>query len=237
MKPILGIVCSYYGSYTKGNEREFNFKEESYLKKIKDSGSIPLMIPVRPSLIEDIPQIIKKMDGIILSGGVDVHPSFYNEEPMKGLGHVDYVRDEFEIELARYCIEKMIPILGICRGMQVLNVATGGTLYQDINTQLESSIQHTQKTSDRVGNHHIEIKENTFLYKVYGKRGFVNSYHHQAVKDLSEDFEAIAWSEDGLIESMIHKNNQNVIALQWHPELLDVKESESIFKFFTNLMK
>ncbi|MPW24859.1 gamma-glutamyl-gamma-aminobutyrate hydrolase family protein [Alkalibaculum sp. M08DMB] len=236
MKPIVGIICSYSGSLFKGNDGNFNYNDEDYIIKVKQAGAIPFLIPVRPSFEEDIPNIMNRLDGIILSGGVDVHPSFYNEEPKIKLGYVDQIRDKFEISLAKHCINKKIPILGICRGMQLLNVVEGGSLYQDINSELPDSVQHTQKTYDRVGNHYIKIEENNFLRDIYGDKGFVNSFHHQAIKKISPNFQAIAWSTDGLVEAMIHKENSNIIAIQWHPELLEEVQSLNIFKYFTTLM-
>lgn len=210
--------------------------DRKYISNVAEAGAIPFLIPVRPSFEEDIPALLSRLDGILLSGGVDVHPSFYKEEPKNKLGHVDYTRDKFEIALSKYCIEKKVPMLGICRGMQILNIVEGGSLYQDIQSELPDSIQHSQKTYDSVGNHFIKIDEGNFLRNIYGEMGFVNSYHHQAVKKLASAFEAVAWSSDGIVEAMVHKENANIIAVQWHPELLDEKESHSIFKYFTTLM-
>lgn len=188
-KPFIGIVASFGGAIEK---REINYTELGYIDKVHKGGGIPLMIPSRPSPKEDMERILSKMDGIILTGGVDIHPAFYADEPSKELGYVDVVRDEFEISLAERCLELEKPLFCICRGMQVLNVAMGGTLYQDISREIEDSVQHVQKNRDDSGIHYVNMDDDSFLFKVYGEKSFVNSYHHQGIKNLSDDLKAIA---------------------------------------------
>ncbi|MFZ7133721.1 MAG: gamma-glutamyl-gamma-aminobutyrate hydrolase family protein [Eubacteriales bacterium] len=237
MKPLVGIVCAFNGKSRRDCEWDnYNHVEETYIQKIKNADAIPLLIPVRPSLEEDIPMIMKKLDGILFTGGMDLHPSFYGEEPTIGLGEFDVVRDNLEITLAKYCITNDIPVFGICRGMQVLNVAAGGNLYQDIYTQTDTDIQHIQRTLENFATHHIKLEKKTFLHKIFGDRGFVNSHHHQGVRNLGENFEVIAWSEDGLMEAMMHKNKK-IIAVQWHPELMNTKEAQDLFKYFIECIR
>lgn len=235
-KPVIGITCSFNINPTIGLNKCINYKESNYMYKISKSGGIPFLIPVRPALCEDIEIILSKLDGIVFSGGVDVHPIFYNQEPLSGLGKVDLERDEFEILMIKKCVTKDIPFFGICRGLQIINCAFGGTLYQDIDCQIDEGylIQHSQNFKDKYGNHTIKIKEDSFLYEIYGKNGFVNSYHHQAIKDLAYDLEAVAWSFDGLVEAVNLRSNSKCFAVQWHPERMEDTYSQRIFDYFIN---
>ncbi|NTW70863.1 MAG: gamma-glutamyl-gamma-aminobutyrate hydrolase family protein [Eubacteriaceae bacterium] len=232
MKPIIGIVTEYLGVTHKYPGNDYNFIEESYVDKVHKGGGIPLLIPTRPSLLEDVPELIEKLDGIILSGGVDVHPSYYGEEPMRMLGYVDVVRDEFEIALFKQALERKISVFGICRGMQLMNVALGGTLYQDIPTQIEESIQHNQMTKGHIPNHYVHFDGESFLREIYGEKGFVNSFHHQTIKAIADGLVPTGWSKDRIIEAVEYKGNSNVFGVQWHPELTDDKESFELFKYF-----
>lgn len=236
MKPVIGVLCAFSGKPKGGCDWDnYNYVEEAYVSKIKNSGGIPVLIPVRPNLIDDLDSLIERIDGFLFIGGVDVHPSFYNEEPHPKMFQFDLIRDEMEIALAKLCIEKNIPALGICRGLQVLNIAGGGTLYQDIPTQINNAIQHVQKTVESFPTHHIDVSKNSFLYDIFGEKGFVNSHHHQCVKDLGEGFEIVAKSCDDITEAIIHKTNK-IIAVQWHPELLETEEALNIFRHFKDVI-
>lgn len=236
MKPIIGIICDYNG-VPGGNCQcdNYNFVEIHYIQKIINAGGIPLLIPVRPTMEVDIPDIINKLDGLMLIGGGDIHPSFYGEEPHIKLGKFDQIRDKLEIAFTKYCINKGIPILGICRGLQVINVAAGGTLYQDIYSQRNATIQHAQKTLENFGTHYIDIVDDNFLFDIFGSKGFVNSHHHQGIKDLAKGFNIIASSRDGVIESITNMQ-KNIIAVQWHPELMDNRQSQEIFNSFIDII-
>ena len=233
MKPVIGILCAFSGKSKGGcGWDNYNYVEEAYVSKVKNTSALPVLIPVRPNLIDDLDLLAKRFDGFLFIGGVDVHPSFYNEEPHPRMFQFDLIRDEMEIAMAKLCIEKNIPALGICRGLQVLNVASGGTLYQDIPTQITNGIQHVQKTVESFPTHHIQVSKGTFLYDIFGEKGFVNSHHHQCVKDLGEGFEIAAKSCDDVTEALIHKTKK-ITAVQWHPELLETKEARGIFEHFT----
>ncbi|HCX65426.1 MAG TPA: hypothetical protein DHN33_09475, partial [Eubacteriaceae bacterium] len=232
-KPIIGITSIYYGTIEKNKMSNINFVDDYYTGKIYNAGGIPMMMPVRPSLKEDAFQIARKLDGLVLSGGTDLHPIFYDEEPVSALRFVDTKRDEFEMALAKAMLELAKPIFGICRGIQLLNVILGGDLHQDLQTQLkENSIQHMQMTRDRVANHSIHVSDDSFLFDIYGEKGFVNSYHHQGIRTLGEGLKAVAWSKDRVVEAVEYEKNKNVFAVQWHPEVLEDEPSQKLFDHF-----
>ncbi|MBF7096595.1 gamma-glutamyl-gamma-aminobutyrate hydrolase family protein [Alkalibacter mobilis] len=228
-KPIIGIVTSYDGVFKKGDVNSLGTK---YTRKIHLAGGIPLLIPARPQLNDDITRILTKMDGLVLAGGVDLHPNYYGEEPVKDLGYVDVIRDSFEIALVENALELGIPIFGICRGMQLLNVAMGGNLYQNIDTEIDDHIQHMQKSGDGSGIHSIHVDSNSFLSHICAEKSFVNSFHHQAIKNLADGLEAVAWSKDRLIEAVVHGTKDNVFGVQWHPEEMRDEKSQKIFNYF-----
>lgn len=228
-KPVIGVVTSYQGVFRKGDA---NSLRRTYTDKIAEAGGISLLIPARPLAKEDITSILSRVDGVLLAGGVDVHPKFYGEEPQKDLGYVDLVRDDFEIAMVKRCLELDMPIFGVCRGMQVLNVAMGGTLYQDLDKGVEEHVQHMQLAADGSGIHTVHVQQGSFLRPIYGEKAFVNSFHHQALHDLADMLEPIAWSRDRLIEAVVHTERPHVFAVQWHPEIPEDEESRGLFRYF-----
>jgi putative glutamine amidotransferase len=157
--------------------------------------------------------------GLILSGGPDVNPRRFGEEPLAGLGEVDEALDRMELMAVRLAIDKNLPVLGICRGIQVLNVALGGTLYQDIASQMPESLCHTPKADKAVNTHSVRIEPGNQLHKLVGQREiWVNGKHHQAVKDLASGLVATAHAKDGVVEAVELPGKRFVLGLQWHPE-------------------
>ena len=149
--------------------------------------------------------LLERLDGVILSGGDDIHPIHYGEEPKQGLGQVYPERDEMEMALTIACIRQETPVMGICRGLQIINVTLGGDLYQDIYRQMPGRdlLLHNQNIDGEFGNHSIDIDSNSFLYDIYKQKiGWVNSFHHQAIRNLSSALKAIAWSKDGIVEAV-----------------------------------
>ena len=227
MKPIIGVTMTM-------NKGQYAINE-AYVKSIIQAGGIPLMIPL--GVEEDALAIVDKIDGLLITGGVDVHPHFYNEEPHQHLGDVMLERDQVELKLTQVAFERKLPIFGICRGIQLLNIALGGTLYQDIPTQYKGSpILHQQKAKRGEVCHFIEIKQGSQLAKIVGKeRVAVNSFHHQGLKDVPEIFTITAQSSDGMIEAIEMKDYPFCLGVQWHPEemvLVNEGHSLQLFKAF-----
>jgi len=232
MKPIIGITCSY--DWDKGHFR----LNKTYVNAIIKAGGIPIILPsIQPEAVNDI---LKIVDGILLSGGVDVDPYIYGEKPIPNMGRIDPDRDKFEIALTREALKREVPILAICRGIQVLNVAAGGTLYQDIQSQVPGAIKHRWYTSSGLDvppsypTHTVKVKVGSKLYKIFGKEQLrVNSFHHQAVKDVAERFKATAWAEDGIIEAIEYTGECFIMGVQWHPEWMIESEMIKLFQEFT----
>lgn len=212
----------------------------AYARCIRSIGYLPILIPIsgHQNLAQDY---IANLDGLIISGGCDINPLIYGEEPRMALSTSDYVRDQWEIALFQAAQKAQLPVLGICRGFQLINVLLGGTLYQDmseISQQEVSLVQHIKNGSRFIyPQHTIQIKESSILYNLMNKciEVQVNSYHHQAIKKLGAGLEAVAFSADGLIEAFEQisaEPNPPLLGVQWHPELLAIHQ-KNMLKLFT----
>lgn len=165
------------------------------------------------------------MDGLILPGGLDVDPFFYKEEPLLQLGAVWREEvDLFQIALAQKAVERDMPLLGICRELQILNVALGGTLYQDIPTQCSSPLKRVQESPKYSASHKIVISSGTPLQKLFGESVMVNSFHHQAIKDLATSLKVCGRSSDNVIESAYKPDTLFCLGVQWHHEMMSAQK-------------
>jgi putative glutamine amidotransferase len=219
--PLIAITCSRvtggaWGMYSLGHFMDYTFSD--YSQAILHVGGAPLIIPAAQDP-KSIGAILDSVQGLILSGGPDIHPRRYGEEPLAGLGEVDEALDQMELLAAAAAVAKNLPVLGICRGIQVLNVALGGTLFQDIASQVPESICHTPKTDKAVNTHTVRIEAGSRLHRIIGKREiWVNGKHHQALKDLAEGLVVAARAKDGVIEAVELPAKRLVLGVQWHPE-------------------
>ncbi|NOU96889.1 gamma-glutamyl-gamma-aminobutyrate hydrolase family protein [Paenibacillus sp. LMG 31456] len=214
MKPIIGITS--------------NIKDEkllttglSNIHAIVKAGGVPVVLP-NISDEAAIERMLESIDGLLVTGGGDADPTLYGEEPLPQLGEVCPERDQFELLLITGVLKKNKPVLGICRGCQMINVAAGGDLFQDIYSQHQTQLlQHTQKAPRSHTSHYVDILENSLLHNIVQSSRFkVNSYHHQAVRSVAEGFEITARSSDGIIEAYESKKHRFVVGVQWHPENL-----------------
>ncbi|NLL18237.1 MAG: gamma-glutamyl-gamma-aminobutyrate hydrolase family protein [Clostridia bacterium] len=225
MNPLIGITC--------GQEQEGYSVTRYYSEAIQRAGGIPVLLPVTGEQIL-IEAYANKLDGLLLTGGDDLDPVLFGEEPLRGLGPVDPDRDHFELELCKLLLVNGKPVLGICRGMQVLNVACGGTIYQDLVRQLPESLEHRQRAPKNRVSHQVVLDSSSLLRGVLKTSALrVNSFHHQAVKDLGQGLKAVAKASDGVIEG-VEKETGFVLGVQWHPERLwqDYEEQGRLFAAF-----
>lgn len=230
-KPVIGITSSYV---KHNNYMEGVYVHHDYHRAIIEVGGIPIILPIAPPEVLD--QYVEMCDGFILSGGEDVDPQFYNEDPHPKLGFFYPERDESELYLTHEILKVDKPILGICRGMQLLNVALGGTLVQDISSQLKSPIQHTQIINRDKNSHKIEIKKDSKLHQTLEVEEIrVNSLHHQALDKVAEGLDVTACASDKVVEAVELKGSTFVIGVQWHPESL-VPKSAIMRKLFKELI-
>lgn len=229
MKPIIGVTA-----FLNEETKKIYKTNSSYIEAIIESGGIPFMIPTVVD-IANCRQIVGHLDGLLVPGGPDVTPSLYNEEPCPQVTYARKKVDLVEIELIRLAKEYNKPIFGICRGIQIINVAFGGSLYQDIASQYKNEMCHRQNPNiTDEPTHKVYLEKNSHIAKIIKDTVIeVNSYHHQAVKDLAEEFKAVGWAKDGVIEAM-ESQDAKIMAVQWHPELMTKRyeHSKGLFDAF-----
>lgn len=212
-RPLLGITLG-------GDDRQPGFVRlrEDYVRSVERAGALAVALPPCPP--REVGTMLDRLDGVVLSGGADVDPSLYGERPHPRLRHVDRSRDDFELALVREVLGRDLPLLAICRGHQVLNVATGGTLIQDLPSLVEGGERHdcAEPRTRRV--HPVDVRPGTRLWRaVGGGTVSVNSIHHQAVARLGSGLVASAHCpDDGVIEGIEMPGRRFVVGVQWHPE-------------------
>lgn len=222
MNPIIGITPDY-----DPGERKYKIHED-YIRAVKTAGGYPVLL--FPD--EELPF---PADGILLSGGGDIDPLLFGEEPLQESGEISPLRDSYELALCRKALTQNIPLLGICRGMQVMNIAAGGSIYQDIQVQTASDLKHSQQAPRHYGTHSIQLQPDTMLAQLFGTlTATVNSFHHQAVARLGTGFVAGAVSRDGLVEAIEHTENSFACGVQWHPEAMHTAQQLLLFQAFIN---
>lgn len=227
---ISGSVIVDQGGIFPGYRR--SYVNEDYVLSVIANGGVPFILPVTTdeSIIESY---IDNIDALILSGGHDIFPLNYSDQPLQKIGEVYPDRDNYDFKLLELAIRKDIPILGICRGFQIINVFHGGSLYQDLSYRDEETFKHNQGHSSDLVTHTIHIKKDSKLFLLLeDEKILVNSFHHQIVKEVGDDLEVSAQAEDGVVEAIEHKSYKFMLGVQWHPEMLHKKEKlmNNIFK-------
>lgn len=193
---------------------------------ISFAGGLPAILPIcdREVLNENIKEYMSIYDGFYFVGGADIDPQFYGESPIWGSGNFDTEKDYFEISMLNAAFEHKKAILGNCRGIQLINVALGGSIHQDIQTHNpEFFIKHENYNATSPAHkpsHYVTVEKESVLFSIIGEKAFVNSRHHQAIKELAMPLKVIAKSPDGLIEAVQTKDDDQIVAVQWHPENL-----------------
>jgi len=221
-KPIIGITT--YGRSEAGN---FYLPDE-YVDAVRIAGGIPVLLPPGESHSDQVLHII---DGLIFTGGGDIDPALYSGREHPSIERIDHERDAFELELAKKVFSLNLPVLGVCRGFQMLVIATGGNLITHIPEAPDSNIFHRDENKNTI-EHSVQITQNSRLAKIIGSNEApVKSKHHQAVKTIGDEWQIVAHSSDGIIESIEHKKHPWMIAVLWHPELApEDKRQQRLFK-------
>lgn len=234
MKPIIGISpAAQTEDLPHGTFRRFVLNA-AYVRAVEAAGGTPLILPPQPEGAEALAEII---DGLLLSGGADIDPSRYGDYSVHPETYgVDDERDQFEIDLFAAVLRRRKPVFGICRGIQLINVALGGTLIQDVSSQHPGAVaighrQHERGLADFAIGHTV-LAAQTALLPIFddGQLG-VNSFHHQAIRNLAPDLVPAAYSPDGLVEAVVMAGEPEVFAVQWHPELMFERHREHIRGF------
>lgn len=224
MKKKIGISAAFFHPDWQRNlfkGKRLLYYEQSMIHWLQRNGQIAILIP---NAITDINDYLDLVDAVILPGGADVAPKSYGQDPLQHEWQGDVYRDHYELEIFHHCLDRKKPVLGICRGLQIINIAFGGSLYQDIHSQHETNTIHRDGQTYDKNFHEIEIYPQSILSKIYQQNtvAVVNSIHHQAIREIAEDLTVEAVSKtDGIIEAVSYKGKENFIyAVQWHPEFL-----------------
>ena len=227
MKPKIGIViCEIH--------EKRQYVTDAYIQAILRSGGLPLILPFVKSA-SAIESYVTLCDGFLFCGGNDITPLLFGEEPRKGIGRTDITLDLYQIRLMKRVLESLKPVFGICRGMQILNVAQGGTICQDLSLFSEDTFEHMQHSSHRKDiSHKIKCKKGSLLHKITGSYLFVNSFHHQTIGDPGNGISIVAKSEDGCTEAIEMPSHPFVLGVQWHPETMfrNSFEMRHLFSYF-----
>jgi putative glutamine amidotransferase len=236
LAPVIGVTANLREDPKSDEQRplgHFVRADFDYVDGVVGAGGIPMVLP---PIVEMAEKVAGRIDGLLLSGGSDLDPSYYGEEPIPELNATVPKRDAFEMALVGHALERGLPVFGICRGLQILNVALGGTLYQDLPSQLHPDlIAHRQRVPKWQWSHEVEVDGNSKVAGIMETDDIrVNSYHHQAIKDLSGDLVAVAHSSDGVIEAAESPNLSErwLVGVQWHAEAMrDVgPENRNLFR-------
>ena len=224
-KPLIGVTPLW------DQERASYWMLPGYFKGLLSGGAVPIMLPMSDDPAVLLP-VLSALDGVLFTGGQDVSPTLYNEPQKPQCGEISEDRDRMESLLLKLSMEKGLPIFGICRGIQLINAALGGTLWQDLPTEKPSELEHHMSPPYDRAVHEVTLVEDTPLFELLKLQKIgVNSYHHQAIRKLGRGLSAMAVSTDGLVEAIYKPDYSFLWAVQWHPEFSFEKDPKS-FKIF-----
>ncbi|THF84333.1 gamma-glutamyl-gamma-aminobutyrate hydrolase family protein [Deinococcus sp. KSM4-11] len=223
-RPLIGLSTSQ-PTETSGLGRRFSGTSQNYAEGLAVVGALPIQLPPLPELAGEHARIV---DAVLLTGGVDVHPRHFGAHPVRGLGEVDEGRDRYETELYRAARTLGKPVFGICRGVQMINVLEGGTLWQHLPDHARFWVDHAQVARPPTLGHEVTLVPGSALHAAHGERALVNSYHHQGIDVLAPTLRAAAHAPDGLVEAV---EGDGLVAVQWHPELLFAAHPHTLSTF------
>ncbi len=232
MRPIIGLAPQHDARHQRVR------MAETYIESIEKAGGAAVVLPLGAS-DETLRELIRRLDGFLMTGGADVAPARYGEEAREVCGETDAARDDLEFALLPLAFEANKPVLGICRGLQVINVSLGGTLHQDLAQDTGTGLRHDQESPYDQPSHEVRLVAGNPLFTPGLEAIEVNSIHHQGVKALAPGLEPMAYAPDGLIEAFYDPRKRFMMAVQWHPECTagwDL-DSQVIFGSFINACK
>lgn len=228
-KPLIGVSLGH--SETK------NSVSNTYINSILKNGGVPYLIPVTDD-VEVLRQIVAQLDGIVFTGGEDYDPAYYGKEEHEKLGEVNVPRDTYDLTLFKLATDRNIPTLGICRGLQLINVAMGGTLYQDLPSEKPSDVNHSQKEEGTVPTHSVSVVEGSMMHRILGEKEIqVNTFHHQAIDKLAPGLKIVGWAKDSVPEMIEAYPHRQILGTQFHPEIFTANGDAlmgKLFKFLVN---
>ena len=232
--PLIGITTTHLKSTSP---LPISGVSEAYIRSVRAAGGIPLLIPSGLAG-QDLELLRQRLDGILFTGGGDIDPVTFNGRPHERVYGIIPERDQTEFDLVRLAAESGWPFFGICRGIQVINVALGGTLYTDIAAQFPTELSHDNDKFELMA-HRVEIQPTSRLAQIVGNTSLLtNSLHHQAVEQVAPPLTAVAWASDGLVEGVELSGHPFGLAVQWHPEWLqNIDEMRSLFQEFVEACK
>ena len=228
-KPLIGLT-----PYHDTDNHDIKMRP-TYLRALKAAGAIPVVMPLEASK-DDLLQLTDELDGFLFAGGPDVHPFLFGKETREGCGNVSKERDQMELTLLPLILALGKPVLGICRGIQILNIGLGGDIWQDIPSQVKRDfpIAHSQPFYYNMPSHTVTLLDDSLLSSIAGKSELkVNSMHHQAVREVAPGLVATAWSPDQLVEAIEMPGYPFFLGVQWHPEYLWEKDDVALRMFQT----
>lgn len=230
MKKPLILVSPLYD-----REKDLLTMQESYISPLIKAGATPIIVPFGLNR-EQIADLARLADGYLFTGGPDIHPNLYGEALADECGAIVPCRDALELQLFQQAYTDDKPIFGICRGFQLINTCLGGTLYQDLPTAGFSSVTHRDGSyPESIPMHNVSFPEETLLRNLLGaETAQVNTYHHQAVKQLAPSMKALAFADDGITEAAVCEDKKFLLGVQWHPERMDNDLSNLLWTLFVN---
>lgn len=232
MTKFIGILC--WSDIIDG--KKYQSINTAFSEMIEKAGATPIIFPQIAEMIK-VDHFLDLVDGVLLIGGSDISPHLYGEDPTRYIWDTNPRRDVVEMNFLQRAIERKVPIFAVCRGMQLLNVYLGGDLYQDIYEQKEKVMNHSDRDNRKITYYHnISIEKDSHMEKIFGSKTLVNSYHHQAIRKLAGDLKATARANDGIIEAVEYKNeDQFILGVQFHPEVPeDNPKFQEIYKYFVS---
>lgn len=236
MTPLIGLTTRLRTLATSGGEVDNHTLNHTYTDSVVRAGGTPIMLAPVPAPM--IPGLLDRVDGLVLTGGGDVDPTRYGGTEHASMYGIDFDRDAFELDLVHEAAVRHMPVLAICRGLQVVNVAFGGTLIEDIPTEVGSTHHSVRGAEVYNGHQRVKVEDSCRVGLVVGTSDLmVNSIHHQAVRQLAEPLRAVAWADDGVVEAVEHENAAwPLLAVQWHPEYLGDNDDDASHRLFDALI-